>query len=243
VVLKTIAVPLVSLFPHLNAKFGSTAIIIDLKADVHRKNSSASSESIEIKQDEDGCIHFAPPLRSKDLKPKLVKGHSEPPFSVSGKETKRLHRDADSLEKDADLILEQESFPLDSTHMEKTLRHSVFTNNSLDYLPRAPNAMMTEMKPTSSVELGYFDKNQDHALNFEGLYLRPKNADVRRFKSTALETCCAPPAIPANTNSLEVIGCKTNKNPLPPPSTCLTRNQHLNLCRYYGKFIYTNVVL
>lgn len=229
--LKILAVPLVS-FVMISGKFVSTRTIIDLKAEVHRKNSSASSESIEIKQDEDGCIHFAPSLRSKESKPKLVKGHSEPPFSVSGKETKRLQRDADSLEKDADLILEQESFPLDSVHVEKKLRHSIFTNNSLDYLPRAPDAMMTEMKPTSSVELGYFDKN------FEGLYLRPKNADVRRFKSAALETCCAPPAIPANTNSLEVIGCKTNKNPLPPPSTCLTRNQHLNLCRYYGKFIH-----
>jgi len=99
-------------------------------------------------------------------------------------------------------------------------------------------AIQAEIKPTGSLELGYIDKNPNQALTSEGFYFKPRTRDgVRRFRSAALETCCPPPALPANTNSLEVIGCKTNKNPLPPPSTSLTRNQHLNLCQYYGSEI------
>lgn len=52
-----------------------------------------------------------------------------------------------------------------------------------------------------------------------------------------LETCCPRPCLTAHPNSLELIGCKSTRNPLPPPSTSLTRNQHLNLCPYYGSEI------
>lgn len=60
---------------------------------------------------------------------------------------------------------------------------------------------------------------------------------VRRIRSTALETCCPPPALAVHPNSLEVIGGKNTRNPLPPPSSNLVRNQHLNLCSYYGSEI------
>lgn len=63
---------------------------------------------------------------------------------------------------------------------------------------------------------------------------------VRRIKSTALETTCPPPSVlTMHPNSLEIIGGKGTKNPLPPPSTSLTRNQLLNLCPYpyYGSEI------
>lgn len=55
--------------------------------------------------------------------------------------------------------------------------------------------------------------------------------------STVLETCCPLPSLMAHPNSLELIGCKSTRNPLPPPSTSLIRNQHLNLCPYYGSEI------
>lgn len=56
-------------------------------------------------------------------------------------------------------------------------------------------------------------------------------------KLLVLETTCPPPSLAAHPNSLEVIGCKSTRNPLPPPSTSLTRNQHLNLYQYYGSEI------
>lgn len=59
---------------------------------------------------------------------------------------------------------------------------------------------------------------------------------MRRIKSTALETCCAPPSVSnlsAHPNSVETIGGQTLINPqhavLPPPSKSLIRNQHSNL--------------
>lgn len=109
------------------------------------------------------------------------------------------------------------------------------------------------------MELGYIDKNPNQALTSEGLYFKANNkgGGVRRIRSTGtnfsvhinnllclaivcftvLETCCPLPCLTAHPNSLELIGCKGTRNPLPPPSTSLTRNQHLNLCPYYGSEI------
>lgn len=111
-------------------------------------------------------------------------------------------------------------------------RHSNFTNSSLNFLP---SSVQAEIKPTGSVELGFLDKNPNQSLANEGFYF--KNRGVRRIRSTALETCCPPPSLAVHPNSLEVIGCKSGRNPLPPPSSSLVRNQHLNLCSYYGSEI------
>ncbi|ENN80228.1 hypothetical protein YQE_03347, partial [Dendroctonus ponderosae] len=120
---------------------------------------------------------------------------------------------AESQEKSSELGLQQRP-SLQSVDSEQEAarineessgrRHSNFTNSSLNYLPIA---IQNDIKPTGSLELGYIDKNPNQALNFEGFYFKPKNRDARHFRSAALETCSPPPTIPANTNSLEVIGC------------------------------------
>uniref|UniRef100_A0A0A1XDM5 Pecanex-like protein n=1 Tax=Zeugodacus cucurbitae TaxID=28588 RepID=A0A0A1XDM5_ZEUCU len=65
---------------------------------------------------------------------------------------------------------------------------------------------------------------------------------VRRIKSAALEISCPRPSVSnlsPHPNSVEAInGQQMIKNPqsalLPPPSKCLVRNQHLNLCPKFG---------
>lgn len=65
---------------------------------------------------------------------------------------------------------------------------------------------------------------------------------VRRIKSTALEISCPRPSVSnlsPHPNSVEAInGQQMIKNPqsalLPPPSKCLVRNPHLNLCPKFG---------
>ncbi|XP_061395087.1 protein pecanex [Musca vetustissima] len=65
---------------------------------------------------------------------------------------------------------------------------------------------------------------------------------VRRIKSTALEVACPRPSVSnlcPHPNSVEAInGQQQIKNPqnslLPPPSKCLVRNPHLNLCPKFG---------
>lgn len=119
-------------------------------------------------------------------------------------------------------------------------RHSNFTNSSLGFIHSSTQA---EIKPTGSLELGYIDKNPNQALTGEGFFFkqpsRGGNCGVRRIRSTALEICCPPPTLTVHPNSLEVIGgnVKGTRNPLPPPSSTLVRNQHLNLCPYYGSEI------
>ncbi|XP_050297941.1 pecanex-like protein 1 isoform X2 [Anthonomus grandis grandis] len=228
---------------------GATNIVstIDLKADVHRKNSTASSESSEHKRSEDvlsGVEQKVQLSNHVEVLPEATTSISV----VNEKDAASLKRldtqgSIESQDKTSNFNLEQRPslHSVDSEHNPSTnvensgRRHSNITNCSLNFLPIAVHS---EIKPTGSLELGYIDKNPNQALNFEGFYFKPTNRDVRRFRSAALETCCPPPTISANTNSLEVIGCKqSNKNPLPPPSTSLTRNQHLNLCQYYGSEI------
>lgn len=65
---------------------------------------------------------------------------------------------------------------------------------------------------------------------------------VRRIKSAALEVACPRPSVSnlcPHPNSVEAInGQQQIKNPqnalLPPPSKCLVRNPHLNLCPKFG---------
>ncbi|CAG9762516.1 unnamed protein product [Ceutorhynchus assimilis] len=237
--------------PQLEGAVGGVKNVtsIDLKAEVHRKNSTASSESSEAREEEAGVQFIIPSLHNRERKLRKPKRSKEKQESlnndneIAGSSRLEPQGSVDSQEKDIELVLQQRpslqsvDSEQDSSNNVTTSgrRHSNFTNSSLNFLPSATQA---EIKPTGSLELGYIDKNPNQPLNFEGFYFKPKSRDVRRFKSAALETCCPPPTIPANTNSLEVIGCKTNnKNPLPPPSTSLTRNQHLNLCQYYGSEI------
>ncbi|EDW30761.1 GL13332 [Drosophila persimilis] len=61
---------------------------------------------------------------------------------------------------------------------------------------------------------------------------------VRRIKSTALEVLCPQPSVSnlsPHPNSVEAIsGQQQMRNPLPPPSKSLVRNQHLNLYTSQG---------
>ncbi|KAH1026647.1 pecanex-like protein 1 isoform X2 [Dendroctonus ponderosae] len=225
--------------------------IDSFEVEVHRNNSTASSESNEPRLDEPVTM---PPIlnrerklrKSRPARPKTEAQVSVDVINerdVSGLARLEPQGSAESQEKSSELVLQQRpSLHSVDSEQESTAineessgrRHSNFTNSSLNYLPIA---IQTDIKPTGSLELGYIDKNPNQALNFEGFYFKPKNRDARHFRSAALETCSPPPTIPANTNSLEVIGCKNNKNPLPPPSTSLTRNQHLNLCQYFGSEI------
>ncbi|KAL1506032.1 hypothetical protein ABEB36_005467 [Hypothenemus hampei] len=233
---------------------------IDLKADVHRRNSTESSGSNDSfkkgKLNESVFTNWLPdsPEREQVVTRSCVRDQKRKPKKkgdsfVKNDEVVGATRinNLECQEKDTEVILQQRpsihsmnSEP-DSTSIVQVedveRRHSNFTNCSLNYLPIDAIGVQNEMIPSGSLELGYIDKNPNQALNFEGFYFQQKNKDARRFRSAALEPCCPPPNIPANTNSLEIIGCKTNKNPLPPPSTTLTRNQHLNLCRYYGSEI------
>ncbi|KAH0999799.1 hypothetical protein HUJ04_013568 [Dendroctonus ponderosae] len=221
------------------------------EVEVHRNNSTASSESNEPRLDEPVTM---PPIlnrerklrKSRPARPKTEAQVSVDVINerdVSGLARLEPQGSAESQEKSSELGLQQRP-SLQSVDSEQEAarineessgrRHSNFTNSSLNYLPIA---IQNDIKPTGSLELGYIDKNPNQALNFEGFYFKPKNRDARHFRSAALETCSPPPTIPANTNSLEVIGCKNNKNSLPPPSASLMRNQHLNLCQYFGSEI------
>ncbi|BFG02904.1 protein pecanex [Drosophila madeirensis] len=66
----------------------------------------------------------------------------------------------------------------------------------------------------------------------------PSSGGVRRIKSTALEVLCQQPSVSnlsPHPNSVEAIsGQQQMRNPLPPPSKSLVRNQHLNLYSSQG---------
>lgn len=73
---------------------------------------------------------------------------------------------------------------------------------------------------------------------------------VRRIKSAALEISCPHPSVSNLTphpNSVEAISGQQIKNPLsallPPPSKCLVRNPHLNLCPKFGSFTNSNMAI
>nr|XP_022912748.1 pecanex-like protein 1 isoform X1 [Onthophagus taurus] len=225
---------------------------IDLKAEVHRKNSSESSdegpifEIVTIKTDgNDAEIAGAAalPVRTKPSR------QIEQKRNGGNRNMRKLHRQAsvDSQEASSMKKLRGGLFTRPEMEMEPSCsathtprRHSNFTNGSLCFIPQV-SVRENEIKPTGSLELGYIDKNPNQALTSEGgLYFNSSNKGrVRRIRSTALETCCPPPTLSVHPNSVEIIGgnMKNSKNPLPPPSSTLIRNQHLNLCPYYGSEI------
>ncbi|GJQ81500.1 putative C-terminus pecanex protein [Trypoxylus dichotomus] len=219
---------------------------IDLKAEVHRKNSSESSEEVAVppvveivtyhthevpEHHDDGSssnrLKHHRHNEQRRQKPTLRKLSKQ--VSVDSQDMTLSHRHRPSFNN-----VEIEQNTSNATHTPR--RHSNFTNRSLCFIPiNAQN----DIKPTGSLELSYIDKNPNQALTSEGYYFKTHRGGVRRIRSTALETCCPPPTLTVHPNSVEIIGgnIKTTKNPLPPPSTTLIRNQHLNLCPYYGSEI------
>uniref|UniRef100_A0A1Y1K2E8 Pecanex-like protein n=1 Tax=Photinus pyralis TaxID=7054 RepID=A0A1Y1K2E8_PHOPY len=237
-----------------NCKSGS---VIDLKAEVHHKNSSESSEELAIQpiievlpyqsevRDHDNVSHSN---QSKKLKrdSSFVLPSIDDEVKCKRSNSHKLQRHFSGDTQDSGLLLERHrpSFPnVVSEHTSPKLvrtsrRHSNFTNSSFSFIPNSTN----NMKPTGSLELGYIDQNPNQMLTCEGFYFKPnvnRRGGVRRIRSTALETSCPPPVLTIHPNSLEILGCNTTKtkNPLPPPSSTLVRNQHLNLCPYYGSEI------
>ncbi|XP_064214797.1 pecanex-like protein 1 isoform X2 [Tribolium castaneum] len=220
------------------AKDTKPSSTIDLKAEVHRKNSSESSDGAAAPVLE--IVTYQPDVperkpKKSDRRPKHQRSKTDGFVCVritddtkpNRSSFRKLYQQADSA--DGNLLIQRPS--LQSVDCEQGpssgRRHSNFTNSSLNFLPS------TDIKPTGSLELGYLDKNPS-----EGFYFKTNGrGGVRRIRSTALETCCPPPALIVHPNSLEVIGCKGARNPLPPPSSSLVRNQHLNLCSYYGSEI------
>ncbi|XP_076252556.1 pecanex isoform X2 [Rhynchophorus ferrugineus] len=218
---------------------------IDLKVDVHRKDTSGSSDSEEAGAE--GPIDLVVESHKNEQSPKRTETDYAAISNEKGGSLGKLfsHGIIDSQDYACRMLMHQ-PHSLQSMESEQDSsamvasgdrRHSNFTNSSLNFLPSAAQA---DIKPTGSLELGYIDKNPNQALTSEGFYFKTKTYTkdgVRRFRSAALETCCPPPQLPANTNSLEVIGCKNNKVPLLPPISSLVRNQHFNLCPYYGSEI------
>lgn len=220
-------------------------LYLDLKAEVHRKNSSESSEGIPVPPAVEVVTYqIDVPDHHDNATSSRIKHHrqSEPRRRKSSmrKLSKQVSVDSHDVVLSSRIRpslhnMRAEQNSSNSTYTPR--RHSNFTNSSLCFMPTsAPN----DIKPTGSLELGYIDKNPNQALTSEGYYFKANNHGcVRRIRSTALETCCPPPTLTVHPNSVEIIGgnIKTTKNPLPPPSTTLIRNQHLNLCPYYGSEI------
>ncbi|KRT83588.1 hypothetical protein AMK59_4439 [Oryctes borbonicus] len=220
---------------------------IDLKAEVHRKNSSESSEEVAVPPVVEIVTYHTrevPEHHDDNPSSNRLKHHRQneqrrqksnmrklaKQVSVESHETVLSHRHRPSFNS-----VETEQNASNSSHTPR--RHSNFTNSSLCFIPINTQ---NEIKPTGSLELSYIDKNPNQALTSEGYYFKTNHrGGVRRIRSTALETCCPPPTLTVHPNSVEIIGgnIKTTKNPLPPPSTTLIRNQHLNLCPYYGSEI------
>lgn len=234
--------------------------VADLRAEVHRKNSSESSEEITVPPTVK-IVAYHPKVPEK--KPKLAETRRRPrrlkadaaaatssredPKQTRVKLVKLYHSsnqdnvDGDLLNDHGPSLQSVESEQSTSNLAQTPRRHSNFTNSSLSFIH---SSMQTEIKPTGSLELGYLDKNPNQPLNGEGFFFKQplrgaSGGGVRRIRSTALEICCPPPTLTVHPNSLEVIGAnvKGTKNPLPPPSSTLIRNQHLNLCPYYGSEI------
>ncbi|XP_074039325.1 pecanex isoform X2 [Leptinotarsa decemlineata] len=231
---------------------GKPSGTIDLKAEVHRKNSSESSEEFPCTSIIETVSHRADssePRKMKrlsDRRKQRLKSDGLVTFSV--KDEKSSHKlqleDSPEMRQRPSLTSVECEPGGSSSHFAMVesggRRHSNFT--SMGFLT---SSVQVDIKPTGSLELGYIDKNPNQSLTSEGFYFKPNviraptAMGVRRIRSTVLETCCPAPSLAPHPNSLEVIGGSkaSTRNPLPPPSTSLTRNQHLNLCPYYGSEI------
>lgn len=224
---------------------------------MHRKNSSESSEGVFVPilpiPDNPEVPEQEKKSSKSERRSKRQRSKTDGFVSVSVKDETKNNRSSlrklnqqDSGELQEGRFLNRHRPSLQSIESEQSTsnllhtprRHSNFTNSSLSFIPIN---IQTDIKPTGSLELGYIDKNPNQSLTSDRYYFKPgssKNSGVRRIRSTALETCCPPPTLSVHPNSVEIIGANVDtKNPLPPPSSTLFRNQHLNLCSYYGSEI------
>ncbi|XP_018322376.1 pecanex-like protein 1 isoform X2 [Agrilus planipennis] len=227
---------------HLEPTSQKLSGIIDLKADVHRKNSSESSEGLTMHQCRE-AVALKSTARSKSKKLSEASAVSTKEETTVRKSSSRKSsnesKGAASSHHHSNAHHQSDGSEQGSPKLYICRRHSNFTNSSLSYIPTSTHS---DIKSAGSVELGYIDKNPTQAVSTEGLYYKPyitKAPGVRRIRSTALEVSCPPPLLTVHPNSLEVIGenVKGMKSPLPPPSSTLIRNQHLNLCPYFGSEI------
>ncbi|XP_049826053.1 pecanex-like protein 1 isoform X3 [Aethina tumida] len=231
---------------------------IDLKAEVHRKNSSDSSEgSLTVvlpaqnemgaerqRRGKRGAVRHLKHQRSKTDCGLMAMAREERPRRCYLKEVEHVDSQEGLSNQHRPSLQSVDSDQSTSNLAEGVSnvgrRHSNFT--SLGFLPSASG--QCKIKPTGSLELSYIDKNPNQALTSDGFYFKANAGQfvggVRRIRSQALEACCPPPTLGAHPNSVELIGGAkgaARNPPLPPPSTSLTRNQHLNLCPYYGSEI------
>ncbi|XP_044731162.1 pecanex-like protein 1 isoform X2 [Chrysoperla carnea] len=236
-------------YPRSNGENGDfkLGMSIDLTVDVHRKNSSESSEEMSFRPALEASGTSATEATTssqtthKNLSEIQNKGVSvcENPGpagdastiqigTISEESSKRYRprmncivhpRKCRKLAHQVSVDLQDQN-DVETVDLPVTRRHSNVTNCSLGCLPAVDQI---NIKPTGSLELGYIDKNPNAQINAEGFnYWKNHNsACMRRIRSTALETSCPPPTnLVPHPNSLEVIGAQSTssyRNPALPP--------------------------
>lgn len=163
--------------------------LLDLKAEVHRKNSSESSEEITVQPATEVVIYHQKPTERKrklserrSKRQRLLKADlpSTSANRTEPKPTKSCLKKSNPKDESYDLSLTNLPRPslqsIDSeqstSHFAETpRRHSNFTNSTLSFIhSTAP----VEIKPTGSLELGYIDKNPN--ANCEGFFFKQNNS-------------------------------------------------------------------
>lgn len=197
---------------------------IDLKADVHRKNSSESSEEVSIRP----VIEIVTPYRSEictlnelEVSKKVAdhRGKKRDRPQAEGfvaisitDDTKvpncrssfrKLSRQASTDSQDSSLVTDHrpslqsvESGTISATSYGLMMSCGRrHSNVTNSSLSFLPSVTQSNIKPTGSLELGYIDKNPNQTLTLENYnYFKNNRNGVRRIRSTALETCCPAPS-------------------------------------------------
>lgn len=227
-----------------------------MKAEVHRKNSSESSEEIVVQPSLE-IVTFHTKVPDNEKEQSKSDQNSKRPLNSSSNNSNVNNRGATSInisennrnirsslkkrlaiERSDELLnLSQMQNDFDQSNLNLThtpRRHSNFTNSSLTFIP---TNIQTIIKPTGSLELGYIDSNGNDST--EGFYFKPNNNNrankngVRRIRST----CWPRPSLSLHPNSFELISGNVRNPKTPHPDSPLIRHQHLNLCPYFGSEI------